>query len=427
MIGYAAGSLGAGLYATAPGVILLYYMTQVLGLPFGLASLAILLPKLVVVIADPAIGIASDRTRSRWGPRRPYLLAGAVIAAAAFVSLFSQTRGVSVIAVFAGVSLSYLALSIAHSLFAVPYVAMPAEITEDRADRARLIGWRMTFVFGGVLVAVAALPLLVVQFGGGLGGYAKTAWVIAAICLASMLGTVVATAHLDWRPAERSVALRIALPLVGGSSAYLCAMTAYFAAMVGNGIATAAAPYYIVHALGWAESRLVLLLGAQIVTALLAMGVWAKLVVPLGFVRAFCLALALSIVGHALLWPLDARQTTGVVLAGIIAGCGAAGVQVVAFTLLADVVSKRAIDTGARLEGLMTGLWTAAEKVALSVGPALCAGILAAGGFVAGTGQVQSGEGLRATRIAVTVAPASCWLVAAFLIWLRRGLLASSR
>src|SRR5579872_2074954 len=125
VLGYAAGSLGMGVYSTVPGILLLYYMTQVLALPVAMASLAVLLPKLVILVAEPTIGAWSDGLRSRWGRRRPFLFAGAVLGAATFVLLFNVPQQADPLATFAAVSLAYLAASLAFSLFAVPYVALP--------------------------------------------------------------------------------------------------------------------------------------------------------------------------------------------------------------------------------------------------------------------------------------------------------------
>ena len=77
-LSYAAGSLGSGLFSTIPGLLLLYYLTDTLAVPAGLAGLAILLPKLWDIATDPIVGAWSDRTRGRWGRRRPLLLAGAL-------------------------------------------------------------------------------------------------------------------------------------------------------------------------------------------------------------------------------------------------------------------------------------------------------------------------------------------------------------
>ena len=93
LLAYAAGSVGTGIYSTVPGILLLYYMTQALGLPVTLASLVILIPKAAIILLDPLIGSWSDRLSSRHGRRRPFLLAGGLTSGATFVALFSLPLG----------------------------------------------------------------------------------------------------------------------------------------------------------------------------------------------------------------------------------------------------------------------------------------------------------------------------------------------
>ena len=87
-LGYALGSVGTGIYNTVPGLLLLFYMTNTLGISAWLAGLAIFVPKLWDVVTDPWMGSISDRSHSRWGRRRPWLLLGGLT----FVALLS-TRG----------------------------------------------------------------------------------------------------------------------------------------------------------------------------------------------------------------------------------------------------------------------------------------------------------------------------------------------
>jgi GPH family glycoside/pentoside/hexuronide:cation symporter len=187
LLGYAVGSLGAGVYSTVPGILLLYYMTQVLALPVALASLAILLPKLVIMVVEPMVGAWSDRVFASSGSRRPFLIAGAVLSAAAFVLLFSTPKLPEPVVTCAVVSGAYLLASLAYSLFAVPYVAMPATMSEGERERAKIMGWRMSFVFAGVLLGAAVPPILVGRFGGGAVGYTRMAMVIAGLSLLCML------------------------------------------------------------------------------------------------------------------------------------------------------------------------------------------------------------------------------------------------
>src|SRR3954453_13266264 len=84
-LSYGVGSIGPGIYSTVPGLLLLFYLTDVLGVAAGLASAVLFVPKLWDAFLNPVVGTWSDRV----GARRPFLLAGAITLPLLFVLLFS--------------------------------------------------------------------------------------------------------------------------------------------------------------------------------------------------------------------------------------------------------------------------------------------------------------------------------------------------
>ena len=110
-IGYGAGQIGGQILRDTPALILPIYMTTVLGMEAALAGLVIMIAKFWVVAADPVAGIISDRTETRWGRRRPFILAGGLIAAATFVLLFFVPAFSEQILLFAWMTAIYLILN----------------------------------------------------------------------------------------------------------------------------------------------------------------------------------------------------------------------------------------------------------------------------------------------------------------------------
>ncbi|MGZ6827360.1 MAG: MFS transporter, partial [Mycobacteriales bacterium] len=91
-VSYGVGAIGNGVFVTVPGLLLLYYLTDVIGVTAGLASLVLFVPKLWDAFVNPLVGSLSDRSTSRFGKRRPFLLVGGAGTALAFVLLFSAPR-----------------------------------------------------------------------------------------------------------------------------------------------------------------------------------------------------------------------------------------------------------------------------------------------------------------------------------------------
>ncbi|MBX6765654.1 MAG: MFS transporter, partial [Actinomadura rubrobrunea] len=125
------------MFSTIPGLLLLCYLTNVLDVPAGAAGVAVLLPKAWDLLVNPLVGRLSDRTVSRHGPRRPWLLAGAVTLPPLFVLMFAGTplRGMPAAFYVGG---CFLLAATAYALFEVPYKAMPAEMTDSYHEQSEL-------------------------------------------------------------------------------------------------------------------------------------------------------------------------------------------------------------------------------------------------------------------------------------------------
>jgi glycoside/pentoside/hexuronide:cation symporter, GPH family len=184
--GFGVGSLGIATMLNVPTVFFPVLMTTVLGQSAALAGALLTISKLYDILADIAIGVASDRTRSRMGRRRPYLAAGAIVGAISLVMVFIPPA-VTGWALTAYMAVGLIIYSTGYSLFAVPYVAMAGEMTDGYHDRTRLLSFRTFFVAIGQLAAAAGMAALVELGGGGRDGYALMGAAAASIVLTTML------------------------------------------------------------------------------------------------------------------------------------------------------------------------------------------------------------------------------------------------
>jgi Na+/melibiose symporter-like transporter len=166
---YGSGVVVFALKEAAFGAFVLFYYKQVLGLSGTMAGIAIAISVLWDAISDPLVGAWSDKLRSRWGRRHPFMLASVIPLALSFIALFSPpalalaTPGY----LFYWLLGSVIALRTALTFFMVPYLALGAEISSDYHERTRLasartnMGW-----FIGVLVPSSALLLIFTPQGG---------------------------------------------------------------------------------------------------------------------------------------------------------------------------------------------------------------------------------------------------------------------
>ncbi|MFH1446125.1 MAG: MFS transporter, partial [Chloroflexota bacterium] len=161
MLLYGTGDLGYSMTNSIISAIFPMFMIDVVGLTPGLAAIALFIGRSWDYINDPLIGYLSDRTRTRWGRRRPFLLFGAIPFGLAFVTLWIKPAFTNQ----TGLVIFYAAIYIVYELIAtsvyMPYYALTPELTEDYDERTKLTSYRMFFNIIGSLVAYT-LPLMVI-------------------------------------------------------------------------------------------------------------------------------------------------------------------------------------------------------------------------------------------------------------------------
>jgi len=188
---YGSGALADGIVAAGFGFFLLFYLTAVCGMSGTMAGTAKLIALLVDAVADPAIGLASDRLRSRFGRRIPFMVFGLLPFSVAFGLLFSMPGSLSGLPQFLYATVCLIVLRVSLSCFVLPYTAVGAEVTDNYRERASIVSFRLSFQNAGILIGVV-LGLGVFMSGtDGLldrGNYVPFAWsCAAAMFLAGMI------------------------------------------------------------------------------------------------------------------------------------------------------------------------------------------------------------------------------------------------
>lgn len=415
-LAYGAGSIGAGIFSTIPGLLLLFYLTDTLGVSAGLAGLAVLLPKLWDIATDPVVGAWSDRSRSRWGRRRPFLLAGALTLPPCFIGLFMAPVG-DPMAAFAWVLVAFCLAATAFTLFQVPYASMPAEMSADYHERTTLVAYRMAFVTIGILAAGALAPMIIKGAGGGAGGYARMAVILAAVTAVAMLvaffGTARATQTVNTEDTT-TMGLRAQLAVAIGDRAYRTLWSAYALQCVALGAVLAAVPYFVRYTLLGDEGVVTILFVCLVGPAIVTMPLWTAVSRRFGKRAGYLLAAGIfTVMAASLLLARPGDLAVVGAQVGLL-GVGFAGLQVFPFALLPELIDADAERTGLRREGVFTGLWYVGEKGGFALGAWLVSGMLAASGFIerrAGEVVVQPDTALLGVHLATSIAPALLALV----------------
>src|SRR5688572_19802052 len=194
ILGYGIGDFGFNFYWFSLQLFLAYYYTDVLGLRSEVAGLIIFLCLTWDGIVDPAIGVLANRTRSRWGKYRPYLLFGSVPLAISFALMFAPV-GLEGAALVGYAFATQILFRTMYGLVNIPYSALMATMTRDSMQRNWLAGARMICAFLGTAVVSYFTPRLVTYFtsGGRTTGYFGATAVLAAIATVFTILTFAAT------------------------------------------------------------------------------------------------------------------------------------------------------------------------------------------------------------------------------------------
>lgn len=418
--GYGSGSVATGAFGTVPGLMLLPYLTDTLGIAALAAGAIVFAPKAWDVLLNPIAGRVSDRTTDPRGPRRPWLLRAGLLLAACFALLFAGPDLGSKEADAAWVLVLFLACATAYAFFQVPYVAMPAELTSSYDERTRLMTWRVAILAFTILLAGASAPAIRDAIGGR-DGYRVMGLAMAAVIAVGVVAAYRATRNapigtIEPGPGTLSDQLRI----VASARDFRLLLVTFVVQALATGCMLAGVDYLARDVLDSTGASTVLFV-CFVGPALLLTPVWAAAGERIGKKQGYlCSSLLLAL--GALLAVLARSAPPAVVFAAVaLVGVGYAGCQVFPMAMLPDAAAVDARRTGTSRVGVYTGVWTAGETLGLALGPGVFALVLALGGYVSSTDDetvAQPGSALTAITLGFSVLPAV--LVLASLFWLVR-------
>ncbi len=425
-LGYGSGSVATGAFGTVPGLMLLPYLTDSLGIAAVAAGFIVFLPKAWDVVLNPIAGRISDQTVDPRGPRRPWLLRAGLSLAVAFALLFAAPSMGSKAAESAWVLVCFLACATAYGFFQVPYVSMPAELTSSYDERTRLMTWRVAILAFTIMLAGATAPLIRDAVGGR-AGYRVMGVAMAVVIAVGVVGAYVGTRNAPIGAVQPGAgSLRDQLRIVAAARDFRLLLTTFVVQALATGCMLAGVDYMATDVLDRKGASTILFV-CFVAPALLLTPAWAAVGARIGKKQGYLIA-SLILAAGALLSVLARSAPFGVIVGAVaLVGVGYAGGQVFPLAMLPDAAAVDARRTGSSRVGVYTGVWTAGETLGLALGPGLFALVLAAGGYRSSTdGDVaQSDTTQTAITLGFSVLPAL--LIVVSLVWLVRYTLGSDQ
>jgi GPH family glycoside/pentoside/hexuronide:cation symporter len=324
-----------------------------------------------------------------------------LISAASFVFIFN-------LAFFGHLTAQQIVLIVAfalllnatgYTIFNVPYLAMPAEMTNNYIERTKLISFRAGAVALGGIVATAIGPTIISAYGGGIEGFSVMSFVLGGVILAGgfvcFAGTARAPALVHSSLA--GTGFREQLRTAVGNRPFLLLLGVKVCHLTGLAIYLSTMPFFFNVILEKPLSHMGLYFLTQSVFILISQFAWVPFTERWGKNAAYYLAVFFY-VGALFSWLLaGANEPTALVLLRAVFTClGAGGVLLIGQSLLPDTMQYDYQRTGIRREGVFAGVYTTVEKLSFALGPALMGVLLGAAGYVAGgTAAVEQSEASR--------------------------------
>jgi GPH family glycoside/pentoside/hexuronide:cation symporter len=420
-VGWGLGSLGMSAVFQAFSVLLLRFLTDYLGVAAATAGLLIGLSKLFDAVIDPLIGALSDRTRSRWGRRRPYLLLGGAVCAVTFALMFYIPAGLSEGPKIWLVEAVLMAFAAGYAFFNIPYLAMPAEMSDSPHERTSLISLRVGGVAIGSLAASFVGPLLIAAGGGGVAGHRVMGLAIAVVTGAASAGCFLMTAKARRRlhGGGGGHGMIRQFRMAFGNKAFTSLILVKIAQLLGAGVTFAITPYLFIQVMhaGYGTMGLYFLVFFLAMIAGQPFFVWACR--RYGKKRVYLAAAAPMILVTLSWWAARPGEAQALIFAraavlGFIGGSSLLVIQ----GMLPDTIQYDVIRTGLNREGVFAGVYTTIEKVASALASGLVGIILGGFGYVASTGHavVQPASAILAIYLVAAAAPAALMALSCLLM-----------
>lgn len=429
LLAYSTGSFGMGVWVTVPGLLLLYFLTDILGVAAALAGLTLLLPKIVDVVVHPTIGSRSDREARALGHRRRMMLGG-VLLGGAMVAMFSVPSGLVGPGAAAWVAAWFIVGNLLFAMFQVPYLTTPSDLRIGYHERTRVFMFRMLFLTIGLLGAGVAAPALVASERRG--AYTAMASILAVVMVVSAVVAIRGVRGLNEScgfrpPPEQAGRSTIAdVKVAWADRDFRMLVLSYLFTGTTTHLFLAALPYFTRYVFDSAGLTAVFM-GSFLGPAVIAGPIWLAVSRRIGKQRGLLISQAIFVAGSLGLLAAAQIGVAASVAIVVAMGFAFAGLQLFAFSMVPDAVAA-AEASGEAQAGSYTGVWTATEALGTAIGPYLYAAALALGGFVSSTAGVdvdQPDSALRMLLLGFTVLPAVLMVVA--IVFQRRYRLDPSR
>ena len=416
-IGYGFGDMASSMFWKLFGSYLMIFYTDVFGMPAAVVGTMFLITRVWDSAFDPIIGIIADRTQSRWGKFRPYLLylaiPFAVIGVLTFTTPDFSDGGKVIYAYF-----TYSLMMMVYSAINVPYASLLGVMSPESKDRNMLSTYRMTFAYIGSFIALLLFMPMVNRFSMGHDeqhGWMMSVIVIAVLCALLFYGCFAWTTERVKPIKKQQNSLKSDLQDLLHNRPWWILLGAGVAALVFNSIRDGATVYYFKYYVVEEEYASISLFGISFVLSglYLAVGQAANIVgvvlaAPLsnriGKKKTYMWAMSIATVLSVIFYWFDKEQLMLMFIFQVLISICAGSIFPLLWSMYADCADYSELKTGNRATGLIFSSSSMSQKFGWAIGSAVTGWLLAFYGFEANA--VQGEEAIHGIRMFLSWLPA---------------------
>lgn len=416
---YGAGDAGFLIVWQGASLFLLYFYTEVAGLPVLAAGLILMIGLIWDAVSDPIFAAFTERRVARGTPYTRLIVVAAPLVGLSYAGLYFTPDG-PLWAIGLWALFTQLLFRTSYTLASMPYNALPARLSMRASERSRFTAARVVFAALGGLTVAAATPAIVSASPAGGWGY-----LIAAFCLGALASTCLLITGLSVRPAEGAPPVdgaidRTIFGAIGASFSFLRAnaplqrlLWVMIASTLGFSMFSGVLLFFIETVPGPGVYA-PLLLATPTLASLLAAPLWAMIADLSSKRTALALGAAAASAGFLALAVVSGPGSIGAALA--VAGAGMAAIPVMLWSMAADAVDFGHLQTGSRVEARVFGLFTFVQKTAGGIALMSAAAALALIEAGVATGATTDGPPNAALTTLVSLAPAGLFALTALIV-----------
>ncbi len=416
---YGLGDFAINIAYTTIGFYFIFFLVNVAGLPAYWAGVIFLIARAWDAITDYLMGMISDRTETRFGRRRPYILFGSIPFGIAFFLLWLVPFESDLYLVIYYVLITII-FNTAFTVVAVPYGALMPEMSQNYDERTSISGFRMGMSFVGNLVAAVGVALIVdVIFGGHdryLESYPIMGGLFGIIAIVSFFITFTGTKERVKPLKQVTGGILETFTSIMKLYEFRIVLGMFLFNMIGFDLIQAIFIFFLKDVIHISEDMTFVVMGIPLVVAVLAAPLWVMLSEKFGKRRAYIIAAVYFALALLLSLVAPVGNLYFVMGIGVLAGFGISASQIIPWSIIPDVIEFDEYHNGVRREGAFYGVTTFLYKVASAVAIALASTLLGLFGYIESSTVSQPESALVAIRLLMGVGPGIFFLISAIFV-----------